>query len=388
MEYSGERFLPEECTGEIKIEHLQRYQMACQFCRDKIVLDAACGEGYGSSLIAKQAKQVTGLDIDADTIKRAAQKYGSDNLDFVTGDVCALPFGDDACDAIVSFETLEHIDQASQRKFLQEIGRVLKPEGILIISTPNKAVYTDLVCGSNKFHLHEFYAQEFLDFLAPAFRHVNLYCQFPDVGYFLAREGQETPVSHGGQTADHSRYLIAVCSNGELTDPFDERDMNHFDDSMYYFLCRQSHELEDKLLATTKEAKAFQIQLEDNISGLDAYVKRLEEDREGQKTYIKRLESERSEQKTYIERLESERSGQKTYIERLEKETLELSEYAKHLEADLQAQNYSLQELGDTRRTLEEYIEHKEKEIQELAEYVRHLENDINVLNKEINTRR
>ena len=64
MKYSGERFLPGECKGEIAVEHYQRYQLACQVVSGKIVLDAACGEGYGSSLLAQHAKKVIGLDID------------------------------------------------------------------------------------------------------------------------------------------------------------------------------------------------------------------------------------------------------------------------------------------------------------------------------------
>ena len=74
-EYTGERFLPDECQGEMAIEHYQRYQFARQLVKGKKVLDAACGEGYGSNLLSRTAACVCGLDLDQGAVDSARQKY-------------------------------------------------------------------------------------------------------------------------------------------------------------------------------------------------------------------------------------------------------------------------------------------------------------------------
>ena len=121
IEYSGERFLPEECKGEIAIEHFQRYQVAKLFAEGKVILDAACGEGYGSSVLAEVAETVVGLDVDANTINFANSKYAKNNLTYMIGNVTSLPFPDHVFDLVVSFETLEHIGAADQQLFMKEI---------------------------------------------------------------------------------------------------------------------------------------------------------------------------------------------------------------------------------------------------------------------------
>src|SRR5687768_4147854 len=108
VEFTGERFLP-ECAGEIWAEHWHRYLFAAHFVAGKDVLDAACGEGYGSAWLARRARSVYGLDIDQETIDRASGKYQVPGLRFGTGSVIAMPFADATYDCIVSFETLEHL---------------------------------------------------------------------------------------------------------------------------------------------------------------------------------------------------------------------------------------------------------------------------------------
>src|SRR5256885_10726930 len=108
VDFTGERFLP-ECTGEIWAEHWHRYLFAATFAASKDVLDAACGEGYGSSWLARHARSVIGLDLDAPTVAHARATYPTPNLRFETGSVVAMPFPDASFDCAVSFETLEHL---------------------------------------------------------------------------------------------------------------------------------------------------------------------------------------------------------------------------------------------------------------------------------------
>lgn len=167
LTFTGERFLP-SCEREIWYEHYHRYAMALQWVEGLDVLDAACGEGYGSELLATKAKSVTGVDISEKTITHAQHKYQKENLKFVTANVIKLPFKDNAFDVVVSFETLEHLIE--HEELIKEFKRVLKTTGLLIISTPDKKEYSDKTGFDNEYHLKELYQPEFKGLLESQFK--------------------------------------------------------------------------------------------------------------------------------------------------------------------------------------------------------------------------
>lgn len=118
METTGERFSPNNNTPLCSYEHWHRYIFAKQFVNNKNVLDIACGEGYGTSLIAESAKFVTAVDIDKETIESATAKYKRQNLKFIRGNVTSIPInGEKVFDVIVSFETIEHVNEEDQNIF-------------------------------------------------------------------------------------------------------------------------------------------------------------------------------------------------------------------------------------------------------------------------------
>jgi ubiquinone/menaquinone biosynthesis C-methylase UbiE len=175
--FTGERFVP-GCAGEIAYEHWHRYAFARQFAAGKRVLDAACGEGYGSALLGTVASSIVGVDIDASAIVHANERYGEgDRVRFVTGSCSALPLPDASVDAVVSFETIEHLDAADQPKMLAEFARVLKPDGLLVISSPNKRLYSDARAYVNEFHRHELYRDGLAALLAASFPAQSWYHQ-------------------------------------------------------------------------------------------------------------------------------------------------------------------------------------------------------------------
>jgi ubiquinone/menaquinone biosynthesis C-methylase UbiE len=175
--FTGERFVP-GCTGEIAYEHWHRYAFARQFAAGKRVLDAACGEGYGSALLGVVAESIVGVDIDASAIAHASERYGKgDRVRFVTGSCSALPLPNASVDAVVSFETIEHLDAADQPKMIAEFARVLKPEGLLVISSPNKRLYSDAREYVNEFHRHELYRDGLAALLATSFPAQSWYHQ-------------------------------------------------------------------------------------------------------------------------------------------------------------------------------------------------------------------
>ncbi len=156
LKFTGERFIP-TCVGEIAYEHWHRYAFADRLVKGKRVLDAACGEGYGSALLARSAASVVGVDIDAATIAHARAQYRDARLRFVEGSCTSLPLPDGAVDVVVSFETIEHLPEADQPAMLAEFARVLAPGGVLVISSPNRALYSDARDYVNEFHVHELY---------------------------------------------------------------------------------------------------------------------------------------------------------------------------------------------------------------------------------------
>jgi ubiquinone/menaquinone biosynthesis C-methylase UbiE len=180
MEYTGERFIPLDnlMNDETAFEHLHRYHTVDKMIKGKVVLDIASGEGYGSAILAKSADKVFGIDVDAEVVKYAREKYsGVGNIEFLIGRAENIPLPDHSIDIVVSYETIEHLDQPTQEKFLQEVKRILKKDGKLVISTPDKANYSDRYEYTNKFHLKEFTSEEFLGFLKNYFGHVIPYVQ-------------------------------------------------------------------------------------------------------------------------------------------------------------------------------------------------------------------
>jgi 2-polyprenyl-3-methyl-5-hydroxy-6-metoxy-1,4-benzoquinol methylase len=169
LEWTGERFLPwlrEHST--IAYEHLHRYAFAATLVSGKRVLDLACGEGYGSNMLAAVASAVVGIDIDENAIRHASDKYRTANLQFLNGSIEAIPIKDDhSFDAIICFEAIEHIE--NHGALLGEVQRLLKEGGVFIVSTPNKAIYHDESPEENPFHVRELYFDEFKALLAGHF---------------------------------------------------------------------------------------------------------------------------------------------------------------------------------------------------------------------------
>jgi ubiquinone/menaquinone biosynthesis C-methylase UbiE len=177
LTFTGERFLP-ACTGEIAYEHWHRYAFARRFVAGKRVLDAACGEGYGTALLGATASTIVGVDIDGPTVAHASARYGDGaRVSFVEGSCSELPLPDASIDVVVSFETIEHLHDHDQPRMLAEFARVLVPGGMVVISSPNKRLYSDERSYVNEFHLHELYRDDLARLLEPEFSAQRWYHQ-------------------------------------------------------------------------------------------------------------------------------------------------------------------------------------------------------------------
>lgn len=216
----GERFLP-EFSGTIRLEHLHRYYVAREISADRDVLDIACGEGYGSEILSSRARSVIGVDINSVAIAHARAAYERPGLSFLEGSATAIPIDDNSVDLIVSFETIEHLTE--QEEMLVELKRVLRPGGVLLISSPNKAVYSDMTGYQNPFHLKELYTQEFIDLLASHFRNTRHYGQKTSAASVIASAdsaGQVLIYTDAGSSKNvsHQRYDMLFASDGQLPD--------------------------------------------------------------------------------------------------------------------------------------------------------------------------
>lgn len=222
MEFTGERFIP-ELGGQIKYEHLHRYALAMEFAARKSVLDIASGEGYGAALLAQVAQFVAGVDIDPQAVESAKQKYSRGNLSFSVGSCAAIPLATDSVDLVTSFETIEHHDRHDE--MMREVKRVLKPGGVLVLSSPDRLTYSDVSDYSNPYHVKELYYDELRDLLSRHFRHICLYGQRLATASFifpLEDSNVDSYRAYVGNFADVKRkvcrlsspvYFIAVCSD-------------------------------------------------------------------------------------------------------------------------------------------------------------------------------
>ncbi len=238
LPFTGERFTP-EVKGAIWYEHWHRYSVTLSAARGRRVLDAACGEGYGSRLLADTASEVVGIDIDAATIGHAVARYAArPNLRYIQASCATLPLAAGSVDLIVSFETIEHLD--NQTATLAEFRRVLAPTGALVISSPNKAVYSDETGLANEFHVRELTRDELA---------AKLSLHFPQQTWFgqrvLAHSLMWNEESSGARTAelvaladDRVReqlvpappmYFVVVCGAEDATLPT-LSDLSIFDD--------------------------------------------------------------------------------------------------------------------------------------------------------------
>ncbi|MGZ5111716.1 MAG: class I SAM-dependent methyltransferase [Usitatibacter sp.] len=187
LPFTGERFVP-GTRGEIWVEHWHRYHFAARWVAGKRVLDVACGEGYGSALLARHAAHVTGVDLSAQAITHAKGAYaGLGHVEFLCASCAQIPIADASIDVAVSFETIEHI--AGHAAFLDELARVLKPGGVLILSCPNKLEYSDKRGFVNEFHVKELYREELAGLVGARFPEIEWYGQRPSFFSVIAPEG-------------------------------------------------------------------------------------------------------------------------------------------------------------------------------------------------------
>jgi SAM-dependent methyltransferase len=166
--HTGERPGRGEGFAYDEARHLAAYLYARELARDRQVLDAGCGEGFGTVLLAETARRVTGIDYSPAAVAAATAAYRRPNLEFRHLDVYALPGLDLRFDLITNFQVIEHLPKPAD--FLIAVRAALKPEGVLMLTTPNRLT----TMSENPYHLREYTADELAALLRPIFSRVEL----------------------------------------------------------------------------------------------------------------------------------------------------------------------------------------------------------------------
>lgn len=175
---TAERVVPTVPEHSVSFQdHMARYMFAAQSVRGCIVLDAGCGTGYGAAHLAgRGATRVLGVDVAAEAIEYARVHYQRENVFFSVGDCTSLDFPDETFDVVVSLHVIEHV--ADAERYLSEMRRVLKADGVFILSTPNKAVHSpNSDKPLNPFHFKEYTIPGLEETLSGYFPVVALFAQ-------------------------------------------------------------------------------------------------------------------------------------------------------------------------------------------------------------------
>ena len=217
-EFTGERVIPGQVNDDLWAEHVARYALATRFAEGRRVLDLGCGTGYGTADLARVASAAVGVDLAPEAIAYADRHFPS--AQFLQCSANAVPFPPGSFDLVTAFEVIEHLPD--WRSLLAEAHRVLEPNGLLIVSTPNKRYYAEARAksGPNPFHEHEFEFTEFRTALKEFFPHVQILFQ-DRVEAFAFYDGTQTSgteaeLARPSGDPETANFFIGICSCAPL----------------------------------------------------------------------------------------------------------------------------------------------------------------------------
>lgn len=221
LEFTGERVIPGLVEANLYNEHIARYRLAARliakFAPGGRVLDAGCGSGYGSAEF-ERAGHVVAVDTAAEAVDYARQHYGTPRVSYAQARCEALPFAEGSFDAVVAFEVIEHLENWAG--LLTESSRVLRPGGLLLVSTPNRAFYAETrsQVGPNPFHAHEFDYAEFESALRDVFAHITIWRENHGEGILLTPPAaQSGELELGSQNnPGQAHFFLGICSSQPL----------------------------------------------------------------------------------------------------------------------------------------------------------------------------
>jgi SAM-dependent methyltransferase len=333
-EFTGERVIPGQVDQDLWAEHIARYAFAARFAKGKRVLDAGCGTGYGAEDLARAGARVVAVDLAA-----AWPAANGQGPVYCRASVDAMPFRDGSFDLVAAFEVIEHL--RNWRAFLREARRVLAPQGLLLVSTPNRVYYAESreQEGPNPYHVHEFDFEEF---------QAELRAVFPAVEVLL--QNRVEAFAFGGATqggeaeGNDAHFFIGVCGLDALPD---ERTFVFVPRAANLLRERERHirklEVElsqtkawlDEQIAQHARLQALHGELEDHLEEKNRWALELEQNwRVAQERIVELQEELRAEQAG----AEEMARGYERQVAELEKENRAKTEWALETETRLTAE--------------------------------------------------
>ena len=375
MEFTGERVIPGQTDPDLLNEHVARYRFAESLASGRSVLDLGCGVGYGSALLAAKAEQVYALDNSLGALTSGRQ--GHSNIRFLQGDGAALPLRDNSIDVVVAFEVIEHLEHWAE--MLSEAARVLKADGQLLVSTPNRVYYQASRSEPNPFHVHEFDFPEFEAALEKEFQSVRIFFENHTNAITFAPkdvQGVRTLLEDSSSDSNQANFFLAVCSQTA-----------QYGSPAFLYVPKSGnilHEREQHIEMVTADLEKVKGELSKLTASSEAAQKKA-------RAEIAELQAEVEEKNRWA--LEVDRAAEKTRqdFERLESEFAERTEWAKKVQADYEraVESFSTLEAEHQARLAEisaaaGKIDELEQRVIERSEWAKSLDREIAQLRSQL----
>lgn len=347
MEFTGERVIPGQVEPDLFNEHICRYYFATPLVAGKVVLDLGCGSGYGAFELAKQAGMVLGLDMSPQAIDFARRNYVSPNLSYLVGDCCQTGLAPSSFDAVICFEVIEHL--AEQPRLMEEICRILKPSGFLLISTPNRLFYTEEQKQRNPFHTHEFDYDEFSGFLRRYFGQVNFCCQNHIDSIFVGDPLKPAPADTiigkpAQQLPATANFFLALCATQATQIP---KVANLVYAPQTSNLLRAQRLCIDDLEKRLAARESAHLKLQQEFEERTQWAHALDQQLNQRDECIRSLQDDVLKKNQWAHALDQQLKQRDERIRSLQDEVEEKNQWARSLGQQLNQQNTRLQQLQD-----------------------------------------
>ena len=219
IRFMQERYVPATCSEIAEYEHMPRYKYALSLAANKTVLDFGCGTGYGSSILATRAREVVGVDIDQSALEWARETHRKPTLEFRINSDFGASLPSQYFELVTCFEMIEHVTADHQQLIIDSFVKVLKPEGVLLISTPNPDITA--LYGDNPYHLCELTRYEFEVLLRSKFKFVHIIDQHSLVSILFdsdngTQDWRLDTLRNTKLTESSTLGYLALCSQQEI----------------------------------------------------------------------------------------------------------------------------------------------------------------------------
>jgi len=182
----------DQCNDISSQKHISRYMFASMFIEGGVVLDCACGSGYGTKILSTKANKVYGIDVANDAIE-FAQKYNyNQNIEYGCQSLQTVGFNENSLQNIVSLETIEHISKFDMINYLKRSASWLSKDGCFIGSSPMLRYQNNLPYITNPYHINELPRNELLDVINECFNGFNIHLYHQNIKSFIPLHNENT----------------------------------------------------------------------------------------------------------------------------------------------------------------------------------------------------